>query len=195
MEGLLAGVRVLDLTRVLAGPYATMVMADLGAEVIKVELPGSGDESRGFGPFQGGESAYFMSVNRGKKSVALDLRTPEGQKIARRLAGTCDVLVENFRPGSMARFGIDYQALHELYPRLVYASISGFGQTGPYAERPAYDVIVQAMGGVASITGHADMPPVRVGDFNGGFERGALWGHRHLGGAAAGPGTAVRDSR
>ncbi len=163
MKGLLAGVRVLDFTRVLAGPYASMIMADLGAEVIKVELPGQGDESRGFGPFQQGESACLMSVNRGKKSVTLDLRRPEGQALARRLAGQCQVLVENFRAGSMARFGLDWEEIHRLHPALVYASISGFGQTGPYAGRPAYDVVVQAMGGLASITGHPGMPPVRVG--------------------------------
>ena len=163
MEHLLDGVRVLDLTRVLAGPYASMVLADLGAEVIKVELPGTGDEARGFGPFQNGESAYFASVNRGKKSATIDLRQARGQDLARRLAGECDVLLENFRPGSMDRFGLGYADLHALYPRLVYASISGFGQTGPYAQRPAYDVLIQAMGGLASITGQPDGPPVRVG--------------------------------
>ena len=163
MEHLLDGVRVLDLTRVLAGPYASMVLADLGAEVIKIELPGTGDEARGFGPFQNGESAYFASVNRGKKSATIDLRKARGQDLARRLAGECDVLIENFRPGSMDRFGLGYAALHALYPCLVYASISGFGQTGPYAQRPAYDVLIQAMGGLASITGQPDGPPVRVG--------------------------------
>jgi CoA:oxalate CoA-transferase len=163
MGGLLEGVRVLDLTRVLAGPYATMILADLGAEVLKIELPGQGDEARGFGPFQKGESAYFTSVNRGKKSVTLDLRAEKGQELARGLAGQCQVLVENFRPGSMARFGLEYERLRRDYPHLVYASISGFGQTGPYALRPAYDAIIQAMGGMASITGHPGMPPVRVG--------------------------------
>ena len=126
MENLLEGVRVLDLTRVLAGPYATMVLADLGAEVIKVELPGLGDESRGFGPFQNGESAYFTSVNRGKKSATIDLRHQRGQDLARRLAGQSDVLVENFRPGSMDRFGLGFEEIHVLHPHLVYASISGF---------------------------------------------------------------------
>ena len=129
-DGILAGTRVLDVTRVLAGPFASMILGDLGAEVLKVELPGSGDETRGFGPFLDGESAYFNSVNRGKKSLTIDLRKPQGQELARRLAGSCDVLVENFRPGSMARFELDYETLHALYPRLVYASISGFGQTG-----------------------------------------------------------------
>lgn len=163
MKGLLDGVRVLDFTRVLAGPYAAMVLADLGAQVIKVELPSAGDEARGFGPFQQGESAYFTSVNRGKKSLTLDLRTPRGQELARHLAGKCQVLIENFRPGSMARFGLGWEELHRLHPSLVYASISGFGQTGPYALRPAYDVVIQAMSGLASITGHPGMPPVRVG--------------------------------
>jgi len=175
MENLLEGVRVLDLTRVLAGPYATMVMADLGAEVIKIELPGQGDEARGFGPFQNGESAYFTSINRGKKSVTLDLRQQRGQELARQLAGQCDVLIENFRPGSMARFGLDYATLHALYPRLVYASGAGFGQTGPYAQRPAYDVIIQAMGGIASITGAAGGEPVRVGSSIGDLSA-ALFG-------------------
>ena len=124
--GLLEGIRVLDFTRVLAGPYASMVMADLGAEVLKVELPGKGDESRQFGPFQNGESAYFTSINRGKKSVTIDLRIEEGQELARRLAGECDVLIENFRPGGMARVGVDYERLHGLYPPLVGASVSGF---------------------------------------------------------------------
>ena len=162
-DGILAGTRVLDLTRVLASPFASMILGDLGAEVLKVELPGSGDEARGFGPFLDGESAYFNSVNRGKKSLTIDLRKPQGQELARRLAGSCDVLVENFRPGSMARFGLDYETLHALYPGLVYASISGFGQTGPYAQRPAYDIIIQAMSGMASITGVEGQPPVRVG--------------------------------
>ena len=175
MENLLEGVRVLDLTRVLAGPYASMVLADLGAEVIKVELPGQGDESRTFGPFQNGESAYFTSVNRGKKSVTIDLRKERGQELARQLASACDVLVENFRPGSMARFGLDYEALHKRFPRLVYASISGFGQTGPYAQRPAYDVIIQAMGGIASITGEPGGEPVRVGSSIGDLSA-ALFG-------------------
>lgn len=162
---LLEGVRVLDFTRVLAGPFATMILADLGAEVIKVELPGQGDESRGFGPFvgEGGTSAYFLSVNRGKKSVTLDLRTDRGRDLALDLAAECDVLVENFRPGSMSRFGLDYAAVAERRRAIVYASVSGFGQTGPYSHRPAYDVIVQAMSGLASITGLPGQPPVRVG--------------------------------
>ena len=163
MDNLLSGVRILDLTRVLAGPYASMVLADLGAEVIKVELPEIGDETRGFGPFQNGESSYFTSVNRGKKSVTIDLRQQKGCELAHALAASCDVVLENFRPGSMDRFGLGYETLHAAYPQLVYASISGFGQTGPYAQRPAYDVLIQAMGGLASITGQPDGEPVRVG--------------------------------
>ncbi len=162
-QPLLEGVRVLDFTRVLAGPYATMVLADLGAEVIKIELPGRGDESRNFGPFIAGKSAYYASVNRGKKSVTLDLRTPRGSRLAMDLVERSDVLMENFRPGSMARFGLDYGRVSARNPRLVYASISGFGQSGPYSHRPAYDVIVQAMSGLASITGLPGQPPVRVG--------------------------------
>ena len=175
MKGLLQDIRVLDLTRVLAGPYASMILADLGAEVFKIELPGQGDEARGFGPFQNGESAYFTSVNRGKKSITVDLRTSRGQELVRRLAGACDVLIENFRPGSMERFGLDYNALHKHYPRMVYASVSGFGQTGPYARRPAYDVIIQAMGGIASITGTPGGAPVRVGSSIGDLSA-ALFG-------------------
>ena len=163
MKGLLEGVRVLDLTKVLAGPYASMILADLGADVVKIELPGKGDEARGFGPFQNGESAYFASINRGKKSVTVDLRLGPGQDLVRRLAGQSDVLIENFRPGSMARFGLDYQTLCEACPSLVYVSVSGFGQTGPYAQRPAYDLVIQAMGGIASITGSPGGEPVRVG--------------------------------
>ena len=175
MENLLEGMRVLDLTRVLAGPYASMILADLGAEVIKVELPEKGDESRNFGPFQNGESAYFASVNRGKKSVTIDLRREAGAQLVRRLALECDILIENFRPGSMTRFGLEYERIHKENQRLVYASISGFGQTGPYAQRPAYDVIVQAMGGIASITGEPGGAPLRVGSSVGDLSA-ALFG-------------------
>jgi len=166
---------VVDLTRVLAGPYASMILGDLGAEVLKVELPGQGDEARGFGPFQNGESAYFTSINRGKKSVSIDLRKAAGQQLVKRLAEKSDVLIENFRPGSMKRFGLDYETLQQQCPRLVYASVSGFGQTGPYAGRPAYDVIIQAMGGIASITGSPGGAPVRVGSSIGDLSA-ALFG-------------------
>ena len=166
---------MVDLTRVLAGPYASMILGDLGAEVLKVELPGQGDEARGFGPFQNGESAYFTSINRGKKSVSIDLRKAAGQQLVKRLAEKSDVLIENFRPGSMKRFGLDYETLQQQCPRLVYASVSGFGQTGPYAGRPAYDVIIQAMGGIASITGSPGGAPVRVGSSIGDLSA-ALFG-------------------
>ena len=180
MQDLLKGMKVLDLTRVLAGPYASMVLADLGAEVLKIELPEKGDESRGFGPFQNGESAYFTSVNRGKKSVTVDLRTAAGCALAKRLVRECDVLLENFRPGSMARFGLDYESLQRENPRLVYASISGFGQTGPYAQRPAYDVIIQAMGGDLQYYGRAGRcaRARRVVDRRSEFC--ALWRYRHF---------------
>ncbi|MDP6357036.1 MAG: CaiB/BaiF CoA-transferase family protein [Planctomycetota bacterium] len=159
----LSGLRVIDLTRVLAGPYATMILADLGAEVIKVELPGTGDEARQFGPFQNGVSAYFMSVNRGKKSITLDLRSDEGKEILKGLVKDVDILAENYRPGAMKRLGLDYEVLKEINPGLIYAATSGFGQTGPLSPLGAYDMIIQAMGGLISITGEPDRPPVRVG--------------------------------
>ena len=159
----LSGLRVLDLTRVLAGPYATMIMGDLGAEVIKIEIPGRGDDSRDYGPFLAGESAYFMSINRNKKSVALNLKTPGGREILVRMAGESDVLVENFRPGTMDKLGLGYGALCEANPGLIYATCSGFGSTGPFAQKPAYDIIVQGMGGIMSVTGHPGGPPTRVG--------------------------------
>ena len=161
--GPLAGLLIVDLTRVLAGPYATMLLADLGARVIKVEAPGTGDDSRAIGPFLNGESAYFTSVNRGKESIALNLRDPADCRIFDALVARADVLVENFRPGALARLGYGFNALHARHPRLILASASGFGQTGPDALKPAYDIIVQAMGGIMSITGHAGTPPTRVG--------------------------------
>jgi CoA:oxalate CoA-transferase len=163
MPGALTGIRVLDLTRVLAGPYATMVLGDLGAEVIKLEQPGTGDESRNFGPFKNGFSLYFMSVNRGKQSLTLDLKAPQGKEIFLELVKQSDVLVENFRPGAMKKLGLDYETLKQSQPSLIYAACSGFGQTGPYAERGAYDMIIQGMGGIISITGEPMRPPVRVG--------------------------------
>jgi len=161
--GALSDIKVLDLTRVLAGPYATMVLADLGAEIIKVELPGKGDDSRAYGPYKNGESAYFMSLNRNKESLTLNLKAPEGKEILKRLVEKVDVLVENFRPGTMEKLGLGYDVLKEINPRLVYASSTGYGQTGPYSQRPAYDAVVQAMGGIMSITGQADGKPTRVG--------------------------------
>lgn len=163
MAGPLSGVRVLDFTRILAGPYCTMILADLGAEVLKVEAPGEGDFARTNGPFISGRSSYFLSVNRGKKSLTLNLKHPKGRDLAEALAGRCDVLVENFRPGVMERLGLGPRRLRGLYPRLIYASVTGFGQTGPYAQRPAYDMIVQGMGGLISITGEPGRPPVRAG--------------------------------
>lgn len=159
----LAGLLVVDLTRVLAGPYATMLLSDLGARVIKVESPGGGDDARAFPPFVDGESAYFASINRGKESIALDLKAPPDRAIFEALLARADVLAENFRPGALARLGYGWDRLHARHPRLILASTSGFGQTGPHASRPAYDMIVQAMGGIMSVTGHAGQPPVRVG--------------------------------
>ena len=163
MAGPLDGMKVLDLTRVLAGPYATMLLGDLGAEVIKIEQPGTGDESRNFGPFKNGFSLYFMSVNRGKQSVTLNLKTERGQAIFKQLLKQTDILVENFRPGTMQKLGLDYDTLKGEHPSLIYAACSGFGQTGPYAQQGAYDMIIQGMGGIISITGEPDGPPVRVG--------------------------------
>jgi formyl-CoA transferase len=167
----LEDVRVLDLSRALAGPYCTMMLGDLGADVIKLERPGRGDESRGWGPpFVGepygpypGESAYFIAVNRNKRSVTVNLKSPEGQEIVRRLASVSDVLVENFRTGALARMGLGFDDLRAVNPRLVYCSISGYGRTGPYAERPGYDFIIQAEGGLMGITGPEEGPPYRVG--------------------------------
>ncbi len=162
-KGPLSGITVVDLSRVLAGPYCTMVLADLGARVIKVESPAGGDDSRHYGPFVAGRSAYFMSLNRGKESIALDLKVEADRSIFAALLDRADVLVENFRPGTMDRLGFAWDTLHARYPRLIYAAVSGFGRTGPYASRPAYDIIVQAMGGIMSLTGQPDAPPSRVG--------------------------------
>lgn len=159
----LEGVRVLDLTRVLAGPFCTMMLLDLGAEVVKVEVPGVGDDSRAFGPFKNGQSLYFLNINRGKESVALDLKSAEGKALLIELAKKSDVIVENFRPGTMEKLGLGWETLKAANPRLIYAAVSGFGHTGPDSGRPAYDILVQAMGGVMSITGWPDSPPTRVG--------------------------------
>lgn len=175
MSGPLKGIRVLDLTRVLAGPFATQILADLGAEVIKIERPGTGDDTRSWGPpyvkdAQGhdtSETTYFVACNRGKKSVTLDLADAGAQARIRELAGQCDVLVENYKVGDLVRYGLDYASLHKLYPGLIYCSITGFGHTGPYAERAGYDPIAQAMCGLMSVTGEPeDTPgttPQRVG--------------------------------
>jgi crotonobetainyl-CoA:carnitine CoA-transferase CaiB-like acyl-CoA transferase len=164
-SGPLAGVRILDLSRILSGPFATMIFADLGADVIKLENPRTGDDTREWAPpYQGDQSAYFLSVNRNKRGIAVDLKTAQGREIALRLVDRADVIVENFRPGTAARLGLGYDDLHARNPGLIYASISGFGQTGPYASEPGYDAIAQALGGVMSVTGEADGEPVRVGN-------------------------------
>ena len=169
----LDGIRILDLTRILAGPFCTMVLADLGAEVIKVELAGTGDDSRSAGPFIKGESTYFMSLNRGKKSLTLNLRHQEGKAIIKELVSKVDVLIENFRPGTMKKLELDYPIISKENPRLIYAAISGYGQSGPYRGKPAYDFIVQGMGGVMGLTAHPGGPPTRVpvaiGDITAGL--------------------------
>lgn len=162
-QGPLTGIRILDLTRVLSGPYTSMMLADLGAEVIKLEMPEIGDDSRHFGPFQKDESAYFMSVNRNKKSITLNLKSEKGKEIFKKLAAQVDVILENYRPGTMEKLGLDYDTICQVNPGIIYASISGFGQTGPYSRRAAYDGIVQAMGGIMGITGEKGEKPVKIG--------------------------------
>jgi crotonobetainyl-CoA:carnitine CoA-transferase CaiB-like acyl-CoA transferase len=164
--GPLKGLRVLDLTRVLAGPTCTQMLGDLGAEVIKIEKPGSGDDTRGFAPPfwpNTRESAYFLGVNRNKKSLTLDIGAPEGQAIVLRLLDSCDILVENFKVGALAKYGLGYDQLKPKFPGLIYCSITGFGQNGPYAPRPGYDSLIQGMGGVMSLTGEPDGMPQKVG--------------------------------
>jgi len=162
--GPLAGLNILDLTRVLSGPYCTMLLADMGARVIKIEQPGRGDDTRAWGPpFVGSESSYFLSINRNKESVTLDFKTAEGREILDRLIAGADVIVENFRPGTLARLGLDYTSLSSSRPELVYCSISGFGQDGPRWQQPGYDAVIQAEGGLMSVTGDANGPAYRVG--------------------------------
>jgi CoA:oxalate CoA-transferase len=161
--GPLSGITVVDLSRILAGPYCTLLLAELGARVIKVEAPGKGDDAREYGPFRGGKSTYFASVNRGKESIALDLKAPGEREIFERLLDKADVIVENFRPGTMERLGYGWETLHQRYPRLIYAAASGFGHTGPYSHYPSYDMVVQGLGGIMSITGIPNGPLVRVG--------------------------------
>lgn len=162
-NGTLKGLRVVDLTRVLAGPFCSMLLADMGADVIKVEEPGKGDDSRGYPPFLRGTSAYFANLNRNKKSVVLDLKKREAREIFLRLVAKSDVLLENFKPGTMERLGLGYDDVNQVNPGIVYASISGFGQYGPYKDRPGYDIIGQAMGGLMSVSGWPDSPPTRTG--------------------------------
>ena len=166
MAGPLTGIRVLDLTRVLAGPWATQMLADFGAEVIKIEKPGEGDDTRGWGPpfitngdGSKGDAAYFLSANRGKWSVAIDMATPEGQKLIRALAAKSDIVMENFKVGGLKKYGLDYDSLKAINPRLIYCSLTGFGQTGPYAQRAGYDFMIQGMGGIMSVTGQPDGTP------------------------------------
>ncbi len=160
----LDGVRILDLTKVLAGPFATQILGDFGADVIKIERPGEGDDTRAFGPpFVEGESTYFLSINRNKRSAALNLKSADAVDLIKKIAGRADILIENFRPGSLKKMGLDYAALHTQFPRLIYVSISGFGATGPDALRPGYDLAVQGLSGMMSITGDSDGPPTKVG--------------------------------
>jgi formyl-CoA transferase len=159
----LNGIRVLDLSRVLAGPYCTMLLGDLGADVTKVESP-EGDETRGWGPpFAEGESAYFLCVNRNKRGIVVDFKTEEGREIIRRLVRQSDVLVENFRPGSLSRFSLDFESVSVINPNLIYCSITGFGQTGPLRDKPGYDFMIQAMGGIMSVTGESNGEPMKSG--------------------------------
>lgn len=170
MNGPLDGIKVFDLTRVLAGPHCTQILGDLGAEVIKVERPGSGDDTRGFAPpyqtdaegEETSESAYYTGANRNKRSITINIGTPEGQALVRKLMADCDILVENFKAGTLERYGLGYEQLKAEFPRLIYCSITGFGQTGPYAPRPGYDGLIQAMGGVMSLTGVPDGEPMKV---------------------------------
>ena len=161
--GPLAGIRVLDFTRVLAGPAASLALADLGAEVIKVEPPGTGDETRTFPPIRDGESHYFLGVNRGKRSIVLDLKSAEGLAVARDLAAKCDIVVENYRPGVMDRLGLGYEALSADNPGLIYCAISGYGMTGPLRDRPSFDIVLQAMSGALSVNGEPGMLPTKLG--------------------------------
>lgn len=162
-SGPLSGITVVDLSRILAGPYCTFLMAELGARVIKVEPPGKGDDAREYGPFKNGVSTYFSSVNRGKESIALDLKAEGDRRIFDRLLERADVIVENFRPGTMEKLGYGWETLHARYRKLIYAAASGFGHTGPSSKDPAYDMVVQGLGGIMSITGHPGQPPVRIG--------------------------------
>ena len=171
-DGPLKGLLVLDLTRVLVGPYCTMVLSDLGARVIKVEAPEIGDDSRKFGPFIEEQSAYFMSLNRGKESIALNLKNEDDKKIFEKILAKADILVENFKPGTLEKWGYGWNDLKDKYPKLIYASASGFGQTGPMKELPAYDMVVQGMGGLMSVTGQPNSEPTRVGTSIGDITAG-----------------------
>jgi len=158
-----AGIKVLDLTRALAGPFCTLILSDLGAEVIKVEIPKFGDDARQYGPFINDQGLYFLSLNRAKKSVTLNLKSDEGKTILKELVKKFDILVENYRPGTMEKLGLGYDVLKVINPKLIYAASSGFGHTGPDSKKPAYDLLAQARGGIMSVTGWPDTPPTRVG--------------------------------
>ncbi len=179
----LAGVRVLDISQVMAGPYACMLLADLGADVIKIEPPGGGDQTRGSMGFKmkGADSMGFLNMNRNKRSVTLNLKSEAGREVLLRLVKDADILVENYRPGAMKRLGLGYDDLKELNPRLVYTSISGFGQTGPWADRPGFDLMAQAMSGVMSVTGYPGGPPVKAGRAGGRHRLRAVRDLRHAG--------------
>ena len=172
MDGPLKNLLILDLTRVLVGPYCTMVLSDLGARVIKVEAPGTGDDSRKFGPFIEEYSAYFMSLNRGKESIALNLKNTDDKNIFDKILSKADILVENFKPGTLEKWGYGWKEINNKYPKLIYASASGFGQTGPLKELPAYDMVVQGMGGLMSVTGQPNSEPTRVGTSIGDITAG-----------------------
>jgi CoA:oxalate CoA-transferase len=159
----LENIKILDLTRVLAGPFCTMILSDLGAEVVKVEVPGTGDDARAFGPFKNGQSLYFVSINREKKSISINLKTEKGKEILKKLVKKFDIVIENFRPGTMEKLGLGYDVLKEINPKIIYAASSGFGHSGPDSKKAAYDILAQARGGIMSITGWPDTPPTRVG--------------------------------
>lgn len=163
VRGPLSGITVVDLSRILAGPYATFLMAEMGARVIKVEPPAPGDDARAYGPYKNGVSTYFASINRGKESISLDLKAAKDKAIFEKLLERADVVVENFRPGTMEKLGYGWETLHARYPKLIYAAASGFGHSGPHSTKPSYDMVVQGMGGIMSITGHPGMPPARIG--------------------------------
>jgi CoA:oxalate CoA-transferase len=190
--GPLSGITVVDLSRILAGPYATFLMAEMGARVIKVEPPAPGDDARAYGPYVNGVSTYFASINRGKESISLDLKAAKDQAIFEKLLERADVVVENFRPGTMEKLGYGWEALHARYPKLIYAAASGFGHSGPHSTKPSYDMVVQGMGGIMSITGHPGLPPARIGMSIGDIGAGlytavainAAIAHRAMTGAA-----------
>ena len=163
----LQDLKVLDLTRVVAGPYAGSILGDFGAQVLKIEIPGRGDDARAYGPYENGESMYYANLNRNKKGITLNLKTEKGKDIFRKLAQDADILLENYRPGVMDKLGLGYETLHKMNPRLIYGTLSGFGSYGPYSQRPGYDIVSQGMGGLMSITGAEGGEPTRSGNAMG----------------------------